>query len=350
MNRIRFLDLARGFTVFFIPAIHTGMLYSRLIVHKSVLGLFLIAIAEGPGGQMLMLLMGVSFALKQGHTFKTVLARTFWLLILGYLLNTFKYVWPYEFGWLPQAVLDALTISKNDPVTERLFGMGDILHFAALTQCILYGISRLKNYQWWALTAAVVIAIISPLIWDHQPDIPVLHYLAGLCTGHPPKVFFPLFPWLIYPLTGLCIGYYLKQHQPQTMKTCGVAGIILVIGGVLRQIADPIVNPDGFYRTPASATFFHLGIVLVCLCCWYYIAMIIKNNLFFDVLNYSSKNITIIYFVQWGLICWLLPVFGFRELDTVHSAMVMTVTTVDTYILTFFVNHLKQRYERNRSF
>lgn len=350
MNRIRSLDLARGFTVLFIPAIHTGMLYSRLIVHKSVLGLFLIAIAEGPGGQMLMLLMGVSFALKQDHTFKRVLARTCWLLVLGYLLNTFKYVWPYEFGWLPPAVLDALAISKNGPAIERLFGMGDILHFAAITQCVLYGITRLKYYQWWALGLAIVVVIVSPLFWDHQPDTPVLHYLAGLATGHPPKVFFPLFPWLVYPLTGLCIGYYLKQRQQQTMKASGIAGAVLLIAGLTWQAFAPNLNPDGFYRTPVSGTCWHLGVVLICLYSWHLLTAKTKNNLCFEVLEYSGRHITLIYFIQWVLICWLLPVFGFRTLDTLHSAIAMIVMTADTYILTFFINRIKQRYEYNKSF
>lgn len=349
MNRIRSLDLARGFTVLFIPAIHTGMLYSQLIVHKSVLGLFLIAIAEGPGGQMLMLLMGISFTLKQKHTFKAVLVKAFWLLSLGYLLNILKFVWPYEFGWLPPQVLETLNIHKGDQVIHRLFSIGDILHFAAIAQCMLYGLYRLRNYQWWALAGAVVVIIISPLLWDYQAVTPVLHYITGLATGHPPKVFFPLFPWLVYPLTGLCIGYYLKLQQRQTMKVSGVAGIILFSGGLLWHALNPLTNPDGFYRTPASDTCWHLGIVLICLSCWHFWAARIKSNLFFEVLHYSSKNITIIYFIQWVLICWLLPVFGFRELDTLHSAIVMTVITTDTYILTFFINRLKQRYETNRS-
>ena len=297
-----------------------------------------------------MLLMGVSFALKQEHTFKTILARTSWLLVLGYLLNTFKYIWPYEFGWLPPAVLDALAISKKDPVIERLFGMGDILHFAALSQCILYGIIQLKDYQRWALVLAAITAIICPLLWDLQPDIPVLHYLTGLATGHPPKVFFPLFPWLVYPLTGLFIGHYLKLQQGQTMKASGIAGAVLLAAGLIWQAFVPSLNPDGFYRTPVSGTCWHLGVVLVCLCCWHLLTTKAKNNLCFEVLEYSGRHITLIYFIQWVLICWLLPVFGFRELDTLHSAIVMIVMTADTYILTFFVNRLKQRYEHNKSF
>ncbi|ANH81688.1 hypothetical protein A8C56_12460 [Niabella ginsenosidivorans] len=350
MNRILSLDLARGFTVLFIPAIHAGMLFSQLSVHTTVLGKCMIAIAEGPGGQLLMLLMGLSFTLKAQHSARSILIRSAGLLLAGYLLNMLKFVVPYSLGVLPVEVLQELEIEGTESVVGRLAGMGDILHFAAMAQWVLYGLYRLKNYQWWALAAAIAIAVLSPLLWDRQPALPVLHYLAGLATGHPPKVFFPLLPWLVYPLAGICIGCYLKKQEAQTMEHCAIIGLILLGEGLVEKISYRTVNPYGFYRTPFPETCCHLGIVLLTLYIWYWVSKQVKDNLFFKLLTYSSKNITLLYFIQWVLICWLLPIFGFRKLDTFHSAMVMVIATADTYILTFFVNRIKQRYAYNKSF
>ena len=61
MQRIQSLDLARGFTVLFMPSVHVVMLYSQPQVQQSLLGDILAFIAEGPGAQLFMLLMGVSF-------------------------------------------------------------------------------------------------------------------------------------------------------------------------------------------------------------------------------------------------------------------------------------------------
>ncbi|MGC4233249.1 MAG: heparan-alpha-glucosaminide N-acetyltransferase domain-containing protein [Niabella sp.] len=349
MNRLLSLDLARGFTVLFIPAIHTGMLYSRLSVHTTPLGYFLVSIAEGPGGQLLMLLMGVTFTLKAQHSARSIMIRSATLLLAGYLLNILKFVVPYSLGLLPREVLAELEIKGTEAAVWQLAGMGDILHFAAIAQIILYGVYKFKNYQWWALGMAIAVAILSPLLWDRQPTSPVLHYLAGLATGHPPKVFFPLLPWLIFPLAGLCIGCYLKKQESQTMKRCAVIGLILLLEGWIEQISFKTINPHGFYRTPFPETCWHLGIVLLALSMWYWISKRAKDNLFFHLLTYSSKNITLLYFIQWVMICWLLPVFGFRRLDTFHSAMVMAVMTADTYILAFFINRIKQRYGYNKS-
>jgi len=38
-------------------------------------------------------------------------------------------------------------------------------------------------------------------------------YILTLLGGHPPYVYFPVFPWIIYPLTGLSLGYYLKKFE-----------------------------------------------------------------------------------------------------------------------------------------
>lgn len=350
MNRILSLDLARGFTVLFIPAIHAGMLFSQLSVHTTVLGKCLITVAEGPGGQLLMLLMGLSFTLKAQHSLRSIIIRSAGLLLAGYLLDVLKFVVPYSLGLLPPEVLLELNIVGTDAAVWQLAGMGDILHFAAIAQLILYGLYRLKNYQWWALGVAAAVAVLSPLLWDRQPALPVLHYLAGLATGHPPKVFFPLLPWLVYPLAGMCVGCYLKKQEAQTMEHCCIIGLVLVGEGLMEQFSMTINNPYGFYRTPFPETCWHLGIVLLTLPAWYWVSKRVKDNFFFSLLTYSSKNITLLYFIQWVMICWLLPIFGFRKLDTLHSAIVMIIATADTYILTFFVNRIKQRYEHNKSF
>jgi hypothetical protein len=346
MNRILSLDLARGFTVLFIPAIHTGMLYSQQSVHHTWLGQFLIAIAEGPGGQLLMLLMGVSFTLKTQHSTRQVFIKAVGLLAAGYALNILKFVVPYSVGALPGEVLGELEVVGEETALWQLTGMGDILHFAGLTLPVLHRGYKCKQYQWWALGAALGIMVASPLLWDVHSNIPVLDYVCGLATGQPPRVFFPLFPWLVYPLAGMFIGHYFRQNQSKTAQRCGVIGALLVIAGIADQYYFPAANTAGFYRTPVAATAWHLGIVLLALCLWHLAATYIKQNAFFRLLIYSSKNITLIYIIQWVMICWMLPLVGFRKLDVTLSAFVMVIMTLNTFLLTYCLQLIKKSYEK----
>lgn len=346
MKRIQSLDLARGFTVLFIPAIHAGMLYSRYEVHTSIPGEFLIAIAEGPGGQLLMLLMGISFTFRQTQNTKQVFKRSIILLITGYLLNILKFVIPYLFGGLPQTVLTKLQVNESNKIFQ-LTSIGDILHFAAITQLILHGIYKTKYYHLTAAIIATAILLFSPFIQDAHSTIQPLNYLLELFTGQPPHVFFPLFPWLVYPLTGLTIGYYFKRSESQTMQATALIGLILTVNGLYADHFLNTENPAGFYRTPPPATAWHLGIVLITLALWHLLSTKIKSNTLFDILTFSSRHITLIYLIQWIMICWALPIFGYQRLNLTVSLVIMFSMTINTYAITFFIQVLKRYYANN---
>jgi len=344
MERIRSLDLARGFTVLFIPAIHTGMLYSHISVHTSVLGYFLIAIAEGPGGQLLMLLMGLSFTFRQRHTTSKIGLRSLLLLLTGYLLNILKFIIPYSYGALPHGVIQDLQLSNDGSAIWQLFGLGDILHFAAMATVILHLVYRCTHFHIVAFITAITVVLISPWVWDTHFEHPLLDYISALATGQPPRVFFPLFPWLVYPLLGLVIGHYFKKDQQRTFTLCGIIAGMLISSGLLLEDYFPAENPLGFYRTPISGTMWHVGIVLLALYGWHLISSKMKQRLFVRLLTYSSENITVIYLIQWVMICWMLPVFGYQQLGLLLSILVMVAMTMNTYLLTLTFQLIKKRY------
>lgn len=343
MNRIHALDLARGFTVLCIPAIHTGMLYSKPSVHGTVLGQCLIAVAEGPGGQLLMLLMGFSFTLKSRHTTHSVLIKSAALLAAGYGLNVLKFVVPYNLGLLPAEVLGELAVGERQTVWQ-LATIGDILHFAALALPVLHILYRRKGYQYWALAAAVAVSISSPWVWDRHAQAPVLQYLLSLAGGQPPRVFFPLFPWLAYPLAGLCIGHYWRTHAHETAWGVVVVGVLLCAGGTFATRYFPSESPAGFYRTHFAGTCWHLGVVVLVLALWDFSSRYLRTGPFSRLLVYSSRHITMLYLIQWVLVCWLLQVIGFRKLGAAASAAAMMAMTVATYLL----NYLFQKIIRYR--
>lgn len=169
IQRIPSLELARGFTVLMIAPIHTVMLYSEPAVHQTLMGKLLAFIAEGPGAQLFMLLMGLFFSLRQ-PTFKRIISRAALLLAIGYGLNTVKFVLPLSLGLLPQGFLDYLDIEKGSTGVLQLFLLGDILHFSALALCILYLVRKCHYYYYISLALSITICFLSPLFWDASSD------------------------------------------------------------------------------------------------------------------------------------------------------------------------------------
>jgi hypothetical protein len=334
--RIKSLDLARGFTVLCIPVVHSVLLYSQPAVRDTLPGQLLRFIAEGPGAQLFMTYMGISITLSEKLSWRAVLKRSGVFLLAGYGLNLLKFVLPLKLGLLPVAFQTDLGVTDPCTAGETVFLIGDILHFAAFALPITYGIYQLRHYWIYAVVTAAFVAILAPFFWDHASCSPVTNYFAALVGGQPPAVYFPLFPWLAYPLAGLSIGYWLNRNPPDRFLFIGLTGIALFLLGEIGHYFE--AASTSFYRTRPAETSIHLGIVLVWLWIWEGLSGYVKSNAFFRLLQFASHNITLIYLIQWPLICWLLPLLGYQQLGYLSSMSAAVLLTIVTFLLTLLVD------------
>jgi uncharacterized membrane protein len=335
MERIKSLDLARGFTVLCISAVHSVLLYSQPCVRDTLPGQILRFIAEGPGAQLFMTYMGISVTLSCKLSWSAVLKRSGLFLLAGYGLNVLKFLVPLKLGLLPAAFQTDLGITDPCTAGETVFLLGDILHFAALALPISYGIYCLRRNWIYAIITATFVMFFAPFFWDHHSCSPVANYIAVLVGGRPPAVFFPLFPWLCYPLVGLATGYWLSRNPPDRFLFIGLTGIAMVLFG---EIAAYFGLPStSFYRTRPAETAIHVGIVLIWLWIWEGLAIYVKSNAFYRLLQFTSRHITLIYFIQWPLICWLLPLFGYQQLTGWASFSVAVTVTLLTLFLSLLI-------------
>jgi uncharacterized membrane protein len=335
MQRIKSLDLARGCTVLCIPAVHSILLYSQPSVRDTLPGQLLRFIAEGPGAQLFMTYMGISVTLSGKLSWSAVLKRSALFLLAGYGLNVLKFLVPLKLGLLPAAFRTDLGITNPCTAGETVFLLGDILHFAALALPVTYGICRLRHCWVYAIVTAAFVGVFAPYFWDHASCSPVANYIAVLVGGQPPAVFFPLFPWLTYPLVGLAVGYWLNRNPPDRFLFIGLTGIAMILFG---EIAGYYGSPStGFYRTRPAETAIHVGIVLIWLWICEGLAVYVKSNAFYRLLQFASRHITLIYFIQWPLICWLLPLFGYHELAGWASFNVAVSMTLLTLFLSLLI-------------
>lgn len=350
--RIISFDLARGFTVLIMPSIHVCMFYSTIPVQQSLLGDILGFIAEGPGAQLFMLLMGVFFALqlkplstaagggRQKKWFSQmtspVFKRALLLFIAAYALNILKFIIPLGLGLLPENLLMELQL-KNDFTSVTFFLLiGDILHFAAIAYIILFILTRTRYYPYISLALAIAILFFSPYIWDVKTNIAFVDQLLNLFNGHPPQTFFPVFPWLVYPLIGLTLGYLLKQvNNNYLLKKTGISGIgIMIISFCFPDTSHLTTDYLPFYRTEPADTLFHVGFVLVWLSIFHWLSKKIPPNHLFRLITFCSKNITSIYIIQWILICWCMAFTGYLQLNMTQTICWMTGITSITLLLT----------------
>jgi hypothetical protein len=85
----------------------------------------------------------------------------------------------------------------------------------------------------------------------------------------------------------------------------------------------------------------HLGAILIGISFWNWISRKINDSSVFHLFEYCSGHITRIYLIQWPLICWLLPLFGFQDLNLIPALLAMSFVTLSTLTISIYI-HAKQ--------
>ncbi len=344
MKRIFSLDLARGFTVLMIAPIHSVMLYSENSVRNTLLSNFLAFVAEWHGAQVFMLIMGISFSFSKDRDLEPAFEKAGYLMVYAYMLNLLKFVIPHFFGWLPTSLLELLQVDPGIHGYTQLFLLGDILHFAALSLIILAIIFKFKNYEKVAVWISVIICLSAPLLWDSTSNSGLINYSLELLGGQPPRVYFPLLPWLIYSLIGLAIGKEIQKEKSWLgFDSFWIPGLLLVIIGFVFKYFLHDVEFSSFYRTTPLDTMIHVGFVLVMLSVWHWISRNVKPNYIFKLLCFASRRITRMYIIQWILIIWLLPFTGFQQTGFFGTLFLIILTSSITLFTSLFIDLAKSK-------
>jgi hypothetical protein len=341
MKRIYAFDLAKGFTVFVMPGIHLLMLCGDDSVMNCKMTKVLAWIAENIGAQVFMLLMGVGVVWSSKAQIGRAIKRALIFLLLGYGLNFVKFCLPLFFNVLPSQFIIDLGIQEYDHLQAYYFRIGDIMHFAAIGYFITYLVNRSKYASGIALVLILLITFISPILWDIKTGVESIDILLSLFIGHPPYCFFPVFPWLVYPLAGLILGDLLiRQPHDKVLLQVAVVSVILII--TTSSIPDPVkeINWLSFYRTEPADTFYHLGVVLCWLSFAHLVARFLKPFYITKVLVFCSKHITMLYCIQWILAFTAMITISYKGIDLTGTIVFMLLTTIMTLISSYLINTL----------
>lgn len=348
-TRILHFDAARGLTVLLMPAVHTVMLYSQAEVQHSWLGILLTFIAEGPGAQLFMFLMGMSVMISRTKSVKQVTQRALILLTAGYVLNIFRMVLPAKLHVLPASLVNDYIVYRDRSPLISLLLTGDILHFAAIAFPFLFLISRLNKPALIAIILYFTIAISSPFLWGIHGDKVVIDHISGLFFSDGFRAFFPVFPWLCYPLAGVVAGHFYHRIKPAYINSYFFkAGIIFLAAGIIVSIIQPANWDKDFYRSGPGRTVWQTGFVLLWLCLAQVFVRHYSESVFYKLLSFCSKNITIIYFVQWILIAWGTGIAGYRALGMGASIIALVLTTSVSLVIAWITQWIKAMCRNHR--
>lgn len=296
-GRIAAMDVARGFAVLFMVLVHVQMFLTPDGLNSSGLRSVVEFLGSIPAAPVFMFLMGASLAFSS-HTDRGQLIRRGMLLVgTGYALNVLRI--------MPEA---GYALARETPAMEVLpqFFDIDILHFAGLA-LMLFGLLRIPDRSRTTLiAAAALVALVAPLLWGIGTGHRSIDMLLAPFWGSRSNVFFPVFPWLAFPLAGLAYGKGLADTGTRSrfLARHAIAGVLLMSAGSIYILFHPEAAKYFYRQHPAMLTV-SIGFVPVWLWCCNHLTHKARLNGLTTLLGTWSRGVTPFYVAHWIIIGWM---------------------------------------------
>lgn len=296
-SRYALPDLLKGIAVVCMIQVHIMELFATQQIYDSFFGSVSLFLGGPPAAPIFMIVMGF-FALRDNKSFADLMSRGGKLLLWGFLLNIglnfhlYVKVWNGTFDFI-------------NPL-EYLFGV-DILFLAGLS---LMGLALfrllLKQNLYGYLAVAMIVAAVAPFVNNVLMVENGSKYLLAYVGGTYNWSYFPIFPWLAYPLLGHAV--YLVS-QKLSVQLPNIKNILLFMA-----IAAIVVIPVfgfGFHIAAKLPAYYHHGLQFFGWTCMFLIlwcgaAALLDRSVgeifVLKYLKWLGKNVTAVYVFQWLII------------------------------------------------
>lgn len=296
VNRFPLPDLLKGFVVFLIVPVHILETFIDYAGRESLFGKILLLLGGPFGVPIFMMVMGYFVALSKKSTAQNIL-RGVLIFILGIFLNI-----GLNFHLLLKICFEDW---QFDPL-QYIFGV-DIFYLAGLSIIILSVLKTIRHGQQWIVLALILFVSGSTSYINEILMATERNYILPFIGGEYSWSYFPLFPWLAYPL----IGFLFQKTEPQirefVQKQKFVSIVFLAFTFTLVVLfshfgIETTINLSEYYHHTFPFFLWTLGVdVLWVLLLW----LVIQKFSEFPVivfLRWLGKNITVFYVIQWLII------------------------------------------------
>ena len=296
MKRYSLPDLLKGFAILFMILVHITELFLDYAGSESLFGKLSLFLGGPFTAVIFMILMGYFIAKSKKSLNKNIL-RGVKIFVVGLLLNiglNLNLLWKIKYaGW------------QFNPL-EYLFGV-DILYLAGLSVIIIAFLKTIKKGQAWI--TIILVFLITGLTGSLNEILMVTerNYVLPFIAGTYSWAYFPLFPWLAYPLIGFTFFHWEEKIMFFFTKQKIASGVIIAVIFTLVVWFDKwgintTISLSNYYHHTFWYSMWAIGAVVL----WVVLIRLLLNkfpNTYFgDFMKWLGKNITLIYVIQWLII------------------------------------------------
>jgi len=296
MKRILLPDLLKGLAAFFMVQIHITELFIDTAGRESAFGKATLFLGGPFAAIVFMIVMGYFIAKNKSLASQNML-RGLKIFILGFLLNVglnFHLLLRIKFdGW------------PYNPL-EYLFGV-DILYLAGMSIIILSGLKSLKKGKGWT-SLILLLAVIALTGFMNEKLMVTNHYFVlPFIAGTYSWSYFPLFPWLAYPLTGFIFAqhqekiklFFDRQRMVSFIMIAVIAALVFLF---YKQGINTTINLPSYYHHTAGYALWALGLTLLWTLLLQLFLKLFPDTMGGNFFCWIGKNITLFYVIQWLII------------------------------------------------
>ncbi len=313
-QRDRSIDLARGISLAFMVAVHVITIWG--FRDESQGGSMVCALISPIGAPTFLFLMGFCFALSSKTAPMPVVFRGCVLFVLSYVLNFFRGTLPVYLGLLSGWIE---TGNQDFHSPWIYFIEVDVLQCVGLCLVIMALVRKFLPWPWvWVFLAGAAVA--GTFIPAEVPATESFQaYCLALIVGATKYIYFPVLPWIAFPLVGMACGS-MRKSSPDKRKfdaRTALVGLCLVVVGMLLVFQDAREafrqwNLGMFLQGKLSlgVAFTFIGMQLPWLPVCGFISRTVDITPAARRLYRWSENVTVFYFAQWVIIGWLCVLFS----------------------------------------
>lgn len=294
-NRLTYPDFLKGIAVLCMIQVHLMELFATDVIYGSAFGKVSLFLGAIPAAPVFMTVMGY-FAVRARQTAKALL-RGAKIFLLGLILNI----------GLNAHLL--LKIYQGDIVLnpyQYIFG-ADILFLAGISIIVIAILKKLfhGNLIMW-LMVALLLASANTWLPNYTGQNNWIYYVQALFWGQLSWSFFPVFPWMVYPVLGVIFQLIEKKYSQQLNKVLS-SNLTLP---ALFTLNIPFFMKGFTVATELQAYYHHQAWFVV----WAILFMAFWMILFYRICKITSdirantylvwvgRNVTVFYVIQWLII------------------------------------------------
>jgi uncharacterized membrane protein len=339
-KRLEIADLLKGIAVLLMIQVHIIELFASVSIFDSKTGRILLFLG-GPFVAPVFLFVFGYFIANSSLSNSQQLFRGFKIFFYGMLLNV-----ALNFNLFTKHSVGQLEFD----VFPYLFGV-DILQCAGI--CLIIIITLIKKVfdknNVIAIALMLFSAFLGGFLVHYQTDFVFLKYLSAFFYGSTTWSYFPVFPWLAYPLLGMIFcksNIDFKILTKPLVKNSIYLLSLLFLFFTLDYAIALCSNLNFYYHH--GLTFFLWTIIFM----FFYGFIIHKvDHLFgthfvFKYIKWLGQNVTTIYVIQWILIGNISTAI----FKSINSPVVLLVAFIAILLISSIVTFLYVQIKKGKKF